>query len=194
MMSGPNSYMNVAEISGKYRDAYASPLREKMSPVRMAEMSASKIKNSVTRHLIQGSVRKEERMKYADPDDHSFNYTRRYIGGPSMYASAFADRDAAGEWATPARRGASAYAARDRITATMPPIRAGPLNKVKPISNEDEDELIQILKDVIQHESELEDAKVQLIQHADFNLLDAFQLADVESKGWVTAPQLQECL
>ena len=56
----------------------------------------------------------------------------------------------------------------------MPVIRQGPLHKMKPISNEDEDELIQILKDIIQHESELEDAKVQLIQHGDFNLLDAF--------------------
>ena len=47
----------------------------------------------------------------------------------------------------------------------MPPIRSGPLNKVKAISNEDEDEFVQILKDIIQHESELEEAKVQLIQH-----------------------------
>ena len=136
-----------------------------MSPVRMAEMSATKIKNSVTRHLIQGSVRKEERMKYADPDDHGFNYTRRYIGGPSLQASAFAERDAAGEWATPARRGPNAYAAGPTIGLSMPPIRNGPLNKVKAISNEDEDEFVQILKDIIQHESELEEAKVQLIQH-----------------------------
>ena len=133
-------------------------------------------------------------MKYADPDDHSFNYTRRYIGGPSAEASAFARRDAAGEWINSPLRGPDVYGARGKAFAAMPPIRKGPLSKVKAISNEDEDELVQILKDIIQHESELEEAKVQLIQHSDFNLLDAFQLADVDSKGWVTAPQLQECL
>ena len=63
---------------------------------------------------------------------------------------------------TASRRGAGAYA-RDRISTAMPAIRNGPLSKVKPISNEDEDELVQIFKDMIQHEAELEDAKVQLI-------------------------------
>lgn len=42
---------------------------------------------------------------------------------------------------TPSRRAAGAYA-RERISTAMPAIRSGPLNKVKPISNEDEDELI----------------------------------------------------
>ena len=94
-----------------------------------------------------GSERKKDRMKYADPDDHEFGYDRRYIGAGASYSSKFTKTP--NEWGeSPSRRGASAYA-RERIGATMPVIRQGPLHKVKPISNEDEDELIQILKDVI---------------------------------------------
>lgn len=37
------------------------------------------VKNAVTRRLIQGSAKKKDRMQYADPNDHSFNNTRRFI-------------------------------------------------------------------------------------------------------------------
>lgn len=40
----------------------------------------NKVKNSVTRKLITGSAKKQERMLYADPNDHSFNDTRRFTG------------------------------------------------------------------------------------------------------------------
>ena len=40
----------------------------------------------------------------------------------------------------------------------------------------------------MQHDRELEAAKVSLAQQTDFNLMDAFQMIDVDSKGWVTAP------
>ena len=56
----------------------------------------------------------------------------------------------------------------------MPPCRQGPLKRVKPITNEEEDELIQLFKDIIQHGIELENAKIRLIQYQDFNMLDAF--------------------
>ena len=96
--------------------------------------------------MLQGSEKKKFRMMYADPDDHNFNYTRKYIGGGSMHGS-FAGGGlggiiVGGEWGeTPSRRGASSFA-RERISSAMPAIRAGPLSNVKPISNEDEDELI----------------------------------------------------
>jgi len=55
----------------------------------------------------------------------------------------------------------------------MPPIRQQ-LPRVSPITNDIEDELITVLKDIMQHERELEDSKVALTQCADFNLMDAF--------------------
>jgi len=39
---------------------------------------------------------------------------------------------------------------------------------------EDEDELITVLKEFVQHDRELENAKVRLVQQKDFNLMDAF--------------------
>jgi len=51
-----------------------------------------------------------------------------------------------------------------------------------------------MFKDMIQHGIELENAKIRLIQHQDFNMLDAFQIIDVNQKGWITSPQLQETL
>ena len=40
----------------------------------------NKVKNSVTRKLISGSAKKQQRMLYADPNDHSFNDTSRFTG------------------------------------------------------------------------------------------------------------------
>ena len=45
---------------------------------------------------------------------------------------------------------------------SMPAIKQGPLKKVKPITNEDEDELITVLKDIITHEREVEEAKIKV--------------------------------
>jgi len=55
----------------------------------------------------------------------------------------------------------------------MPPIKKQ-LQRVSPLNNDQEDELITVLKDIISHEKELEDAKVRLTMCGDFNLMDAF--------------------
>ena len=52
----------------------------------------------------------------------------------------------------------------------MPDIKDGPLPRVSPLNNEEEDELITVLKDIISHEAELEEAKIRLVQRGDFNL------------------------
>ena len=59
---------------------------------------------------------------------------------------------------------------------------------MSPLDVEDIDELITVLKEFIQHDRELEAAKTGLAQSSDFNLMDAFQMIDLDSKGWVTAP------
>ena len=86
-------------------------------------------------------------MAYADPDDHSFNNTRRFTDRRS---SPFRTRD-----------------------TNMPPVR-NPLPRVKPITNELEDKFMSVLKEIMTLESELEEVKSRLVQCQDFNLQDAF--------------------
>ena len=71
----------------------------------------------------------------------------------------------------------------DRPTVSLLP-------KVSKLDVEEEDELITVLKEIIQHEKELEEAKIRLARQPDFNLMDAFQMIDLHGKGWLTAPQL----
>ena len=42
--------------------------------------------------------------------------------------------------------------------------------------------------EMILNEKELEQAKQDLIEQSDFNLMDAFQMMDQRSLGWVSAP------
>lgn len=70
----------------------------------------------------------------------------------------------------------------------MPPVKRGPLKKVSPLSSEMEDELITVFKDIMNHEREVEEAKLRVIQNEDFNLLDCFSLFDEDNKGYLTAP------
>ena len=76
----------------------------------------------------------------------------------------------------------------------MPKVKDGPLIRQSPLNNEQEDELITVFKDIVNHERDSELAKIRLAQQSDFNLMDAFQMIDLESKGWITAPQLLDNL
>jgi len=59
---------------------------------------------------------------------------------------------------------------------------------------DEQEELIAALREQIRHERELEDAKIRLAAQPDFNLMDAFQVLDKHSKGWVTGPEIIEAL
>jgi Ca2+-binding EF-hand superfamily protein len=59
---------------------------------------------------------------------------------------------------------------------------------------DEEEELVCALKEQLKLEKELEDAKITLTTCADFNLMDAFQVVDKHSKGWITGPELIEAL
>lgn len=71
---------------------------------------------------------------------------------------------------------------------SMPRVKEGPLIRQSPLTNEQEDELITVFKDIVNHERDSELAKIRLAQQGDFNLMDAFQMIDLDSKGWITAP------
>lgn len=101
-------------------------------------------------------------MKYADPNDHYFNYDDRFIRRNSYNSP-------------PQRR-------------EEHQIKKKLLPKVEKLDVENSDELITVLTDIIKHERELEEAKIRLVQQEDFNLMDGFQMIDLLGKGWVTAP------
>jgi hypothetical protein len=56
---------------------------------------------------------------------------------------------------------------------------------------EDEDELVRSLREQIQIEKELENAKISLATRPDFNLYDAFRIFDVDAKGYVSYTDLK---
>jgi len=59
---------------------------------------------------------------------------------------------------------------------------------------DEEEELISAFREYIRLELELDDAKSSLACQSDFNLMDAYQMLDKFSKGWVTAPEIVESL
>lgn len=118
---GPEA-VNAADLSFKYKQFLGSPSRPHDN-------------KSVTRHLAQASEKKKERLRYADPFDHSFNYDRRFVERDSgLYPSS--------------------QVAMTQSHHLLP--------KVNALNVEDEDELITVLKEFIQHDRELEAAKVRL--------------------------------
>lgn len=111
----------------------------------------NKVKNSVTRKLIAGSATKQERLLYADPNDHSFNNTRRFT---DRVTSPFMPNNTT-------------------MLDLMPPIKKH-LPRVSPLNMDQQDELITVVKDLINHEREMEEARVRIAIQGDFNLMDAF--------------------
>lgn len=63
-----------------------------------------------------------------------------------------------------------------------------------PLKFDEHEELISVINEQIKLGREVEDAKILLASQPDFNLMDAFQMIDVNSKGWITAPELTEAL
>ena len=59
---------------------------------------------------------------------------------------------------------------------------------------DEEEELISAFREYIRLELEIDEAKCRLAQQPDFNLMDAYQMLDKFSKGWVTVPEIIESL
>jgi len=53
---------------------------------------------------------------------------------------------------------------------------------------------MNLIKDIINHEKEVEESKIALSQQGDFNMMDAFQIFDTQNKGYITAPELKDNL
>jgi len=59
---------------------------------------------------------------------------------------------------------------------------------------DEEEELVTALREQLKLENDVEEAKITLTACPDFNLMDAFQVIDKYSKGWVTGPEITEAL
>jgi hypothetical protein len=109
--------MSITDLTNKYLDYACRPSTD------------------VTRILMQGSEKKKNRMQFADPYDHHFNGSRRFIDRKTFAPISRQD------------------------DSLMPPIKQGPLLRVSPLSNEDEDELITLFRETIRIEGENEAAR-----------------------------------
>ena len=70
----------------------------------------------------------------------------------------------------------------------------GTLPRRSNLKFDEEEELIKAIREYIRLELELESAKEDLANQPDFNLMDAYQVIDKFSKGWVTAPEIVDSL
>ena len=71
---------------------------------------------------------------------------------------------------------------------TASPVRRG---REIPLRLDDEDELVRALREQINLERELENAKITLVQTPDFNVFDAFRIFDMDSRGWISLTDLK---
>lgn len=83
---GPNN-LSAIDMSNKYRRMI--DLEGSLKPMVQSREGAMQFfepepsnKKSVTRNLIQFSERKKDRLKYADPMDHAFNYETKFTDRP----------------------------------------------------------------------------------------------------------------
>ena len=62
------------------------------------------------------------------------------------------------------------------------------------LSYAEEQELVRAFRELIRLETEVDDYKMRIGSQPDFNLLDAFNMLDKTSKGWVTAGEILDVL
>ena len=67
-------------------------------------------------------------------------------------------------------------------------------NNFQVLSNENQRNLVQLFYQMLQCVRQLEEAKQQLAECPDFNLIDAFQMIDHRKQGWTSSPQILTCL
>ena len=62
------------------------------------------------------------------------------------------------------------------------------------IENQTKQDLIDFLLTIVSHERQIEQAKIKLAQHTDFNLIDAFKIFDTMARGSLTIEELHHGL
>ena len=159
--------------------ASGSPIRTRVAPaVRTASpkrLSASPVRQPAYTTPIKGH----------SPQKHRFGY------------SGMADTTLSTNYATPAKvaaavasphRGYAYSPERTRLVDLKHSCLDSPM---KPL---EEEKFVQMVKDQISIESELEKVKKDLSLCSDFNLIDAFRLIDPSAKGYVTTLDMQDNL
>ena len=54
--------------------------------------------------------------------------------------------------------------------------------------------MVDAIREQITLEKNIENLKIMLSSHPDFNLMDGFQMIDLNGRGWITALELREAL
>lgn len=76
-------------------------------------------------------------------------------------------------------------------TSTMSPGRYTSPSRRTALPLSEEDELVRTLREHIQLEKELDNAKTSLVSKHDFNLFDAFRIFDMNSNGYICQHELK---
>ena len=63
-----------------------------------------------------------------------------------------------------------------------------------PMTYGDEKDLVQVLKDLMNLETDLENAKSDLAMKPDFNLVDCFRIFDYTGRGWCSFDEFRDGL
>ena len=77
---------------------------------------------------------------------------------------------------------------KESLMRSSSPVRRG---REIPLRLDDEDELVRALREHINLERELENAKINLVRTSDFNVFDAFRIFDMDSRGWISLTDLR---
>jgi len=138
-----------------------------MSPQRRA--SPSRLNTSPSRSRFARSLGGSPTRRWESP-------ARNNVDSPSKTTSSFAgDR-----YSTPTKG--------MRAERSSSPVRKSPLRP------SDENELVRALKEQVNLDKDLEGVKQDLSLRADFNLLDAFRIFDINGKGYATSFDLEDAL
>lgn len=108
----------------------------------------------------------------------------------------FRQRDLVREtpWENSARVDSLVRTAKQELLETGGPLGDGQNARSHYLRHDEEEELVSALREYIRLEQELDGAKMRLALQPDFNLMDAFQMLDKFTKGFVTAPEIIESL
>jgi EF-hand domain pair len=160
---------------------FADAVRPQLSSV---DLGASSTSFSASRHEEEkrpSSPLRESLRETGFGASHSSpsRLTESALDVRASHTSPIRPRAEADKYSSPSRLGSSSY---------------GQAKRQSPLKQDDEEELIRALKEQINLEKELEDAKGRLALQPDFNLMDAFQMLDRTARGYVTATELHDIL
>jgi len=162
----------------------ASPTRLSVSPSRVASAHRTNKSISGTTNVFSPSSKKLTNYDYYSyvSESNRKSATLRKSLSPTRTTRA-ADE---ASYSTPTRTKNVASPSRTKSPSRLEP--------TSPMKGNEEEQLAKGLREQIENDQELENARNKLALQDDFNLFDAFRLFDLTEKGFVTRLELREGL